>query len=129
MEFEGKVLQMLPPQSGESARGKWLRQDVIFELQQEFSRRVCARFFNKESELQKLHVGGLYTVSFNLESREYNGRWYTDVNVWRVQPHDQPQQAAPAYDAPMPESDPFGEPAAPAGTTAAPSSEVDDLPF
>ncbi len=129
MEFEGKVLQMLPPQSGESARGKWLRQDVIFELQQEFSRRVCARFFNKESELQKLHVGGLYTVSFNLESREYNGRWYTDVNVWRVQPHDQPQPAAPAYDAPMPESDPFAGGSTTGGTTAAPSSEVDDLPF
>jgi len=126
MEFEGKVLEMLPPQSGESARGKWQRQDVIFELQQEFSRRVCARFFNKESEVQKLRVGGLYTVSFNLESREFNGRWYTDVNVWRVQPHEQPQQAAPAYDAPMPESAPFGDPVTPAAT---PSSEVDDLPF
>ena len=127
MEFEGKVLEMLPPQSGESARGKWQRQDVIFELQQVFSRRVCARFFNKESEVQKLRVGGIYTVSFNLESREFNGRWYTDVNVWRVQSHDQPQQpAAPAYDAPMPDSTPFGEPAAPAGTSA---QEVDDLPF
>ena len=117
---------MLPPQSGESDRGKWQRQDVIFELQQEFSRRVCVKFFNRESEVQKLRVGGLYTVSSNLESREYNGRWYTDVSVWRVQPHEQPQQqATPAYDAPMPESTPFGEPAAP----AAPSSEVDDLPF
>ncbi len=126
MEFEGKVLEMLPPQSGESARGKWQRQDVIFELQQEFSRRVCVKFFNRESEVQKLRVGGLYTVSFNLESREYNGRWYTDVSVWRVQPHDQPQQVAPAYDAPMPESDPFAASGTPADT---PSSEVDDLPF
>ncbi len=126
MEFEGKVLQILPAQTGESARGKWQRQDVVFELQQEFSRRVCVKFFNKESEVQKLRVGAIYTVSFNLESREFNGRWYTDVNVWRVQSHEQPQQPVPpAYDAPMPESDPFGEPA----STPAASSEVDDLPF
>ena len=66
MEFEGKVVQILPATSGTSARGPWQRQDVVFELTQEFSRKVCVKFFNKPDDVAKLRVGGLYTVSFNL---------------------------------------------------------------
>ena len=65
--------------------------------------------------------GATYTVSVNIESREYNGRWYTDVRAWRVQPK---QEAAPA---PMPDMPPVGE--EPSYTSSAASAEVDDLPF
>jgi hypothetical protein len=57
----------------------------------------------------------------NIESREFNGRWYTDVRAWRVQPKQEEAPAAPA----MPEMPPFGEEPA----YAAPAAEVDDLPF
>ena len=43
----------------------------------EFSRKICVTFFNKESDVAKLREGAAYTVSVNVESREYNGRWYT----------------------------------------------------
>lgn len=142
MEFEGKVIQILPKSEGTSARGPWQRQDVLFEMVQEFSRKLCVTFFNKPDDVAKLRVGENYTVSVNVESREYNGRWYTDVRAWRIQ---QKQAAAP--EAPMPDFPPYGEaPAAPAGNNygfgapaattggspmapAAPVSEVDDLPF
>lgn len=123
MEFEGKVVQILTATSGTSARGPWQRQDVLFEMTQEFSRKLCVTFFNKPDDVAKLHVGGLYQVSVNVESREYNGRWYTDVRAWRVQSKEQQPAAAAA---PMPDLPPIGaeEPAA-----SSASGEVDDLPF
>ena len=130
MEFEGVVYKILPATGGTSARGEWKKQEVIFELPQEFSRKVCVVFFNKESDVARLKEGSTYIVSVNIESREYNGRWYTDVRAWRVQPK---QVEAAAADA-MPDMPPFGdEPAysAPAAPSApvAPMNEVDDLPF
>ena len=122
MEFEGVVYKILPPTKGTSARGDWQRQEVIFELQQEFSRKVCFMFFNKESDVARLREGMTCTVSVNIESREYNGKWYTDVRAWRVQPKE--TEAAP----PMPDMPPFGDEPAYAAP-AQPMAEVDDLPF
>ena len=122
MEFEGVVYKILPPTKGTSARGDWQRQEVIFELPQEFSRKVCVIFFNKESDVARLREGMTCTVSVNIESREYNGRWYTDVRAWRIQ-KVQPEQPAAA---PIPDLPPFetAEPAMPAG-----GDQFDDLPF
>ena len=95
---------------------------MVFELPQEFSRKICVTFFNKDSEVSQLREGMTCTVSVNVESREYNGRWYTDVKAWRIQPK---AAEAPAQTAPMPEMPPImEEPGYASGTT-----EVDDLPF
>lgn len=123
MEFEGVVYKILPATKGTSARGEWQRQEVIFELPQEFSRKICVIFFNKESDVARLREGMTCTVSVNIESREYNGKWYTDVRAWRVQPKEE-TAAAPA----MPDMPPFTEESAYAAP-AAPMAEVDDLPF
>ena len=123
MEFEGVVYKILPATKGTSARGDWQRQEVIFELPQEFSRKICVIFFNKESDVARLREGMICTVSVNIESREYNGKWYTDVRAWRVQPKEE-TPAAPA----MPDMPPFTEEPAYAAP-AAPMAEVDDLPF
>ena len=130
MEFEGIVWKKLPATSGVSARGEWQRQDVIFEMPQEFNLKVCVTFFNKPTDAESLREGQAYIVSVNVESREFNGRWYTDVRAWRVQP----KQAESAVADAMPDMPPFGdEPAysAPAAPSApvAPMNEVDDLPF
>ena len=81
-------------------------------------------FFNKESDVAKLREGETFLVSVNIESREYNGRWYTDIRAWRVQPKQQ-QPPVPMTDAPLP-SDIPAEGGSFGGGAAA---EVDDLPF
>ena len=120
MEFEGVVYKILPLTQGTSARGEWQRQDVVFELPSEFSRKICVTFFNKPSDVAKLREGATYTVSVNVESREYNGRWYTDVRAWRLQPKETAQTRDPA-DA---RRGPLEEP-----SYSTPAAEVDDLPF
>ena len=137
MEFEGVVYKKLPVSKGVSARGEWQRQDVVFEVPSEFSRKICVTFFNKPTEADSLVEGQTYTVSVNVESREYNGKWYTDVRAWRVQPKQ--QEVAPQGTPAMPDMPPFGdEPsynsgasygAGAAGAGVAPIAEVDDLPF
>lgn len=126
MEFEGTVYKMLPLTKGTSARGEWQRQDVVFEMQDgSFARKICVTFFNRPDDVAKLKEGAAYHVSVNVESREYNGRWYTDVRAWRLQPQ---QAEAPAAAAPMADLPPIGEePTYASGPTA--TSEADDLPF
>lgn len=128
MDFEGVVYKIMPPTSGTSARGDWKRQEVIFELPQEFSRKICVTFFNKDNDVQQLREGMTCIVSVNIESREYNGRWYTDVRAWRVQPK-QAEAAAPAQDYAAPAT-PFAPPTEePASAYKANAEDVDDLPF
>ncbi len=123
MEFEGTVYKILPATKGTSARGEWQRQDVVFEMQDgPYARKICVTFFNKPDEVARIREGALYNVSVNIESREYQGRWYTDVRAWRVQAK---QQEAPVP--PMPDEAPF--PAEPAYSSAPAAQEVDDLPF
>ncbi len=119
MEFEGTVYRILPLTKGTSARGEWQRQDVVFEMQDgPYARKICVTFFNRPDDVSRLKEGAAYSVSVNVESREYNGRWYTDIRAWRLQPK---QVETPPVD----ELPPFGEePFSPS-----PVAEVDDLPF
>jgi hypothetical protein len=87
MEFKGTVYKILTATSGTSARGPWHRQEVVFDYNDggQFSRKIVATFFNKESDVAKLHEGDVVNVSVNIDSHEYNGRWFNDIRVWRIQ--------------------------------------------
>ena len=122
MEFEGKVLKILEPTSGQTARGTWERQVVVFEQpNKQYGKEIAVTFMNKAQDVASLRVGESYTVSFDIESRNYQGRWYTDVRAWRVQQLQ--QNAAPA----MPDMPPFVE--EPMAAPAASVGVIDDMPF
>ncbi len=137
MEFQGTLIKKLEEKTGTSARGNWHRQDVIFEMMDgSFARKVAVTFFNKPDEVKSLCEGAKYNVSFNIESREYNERWYTDVRAWRVIPAEAADMAANATTAaPMATAAPAAAPTtsyatqAPVATPAASADDVDDLPF
>ena len=122
MEFEGKVLEILAPVSGQSARGTWERQTVVFEQpNKQYGKELAVTFMNKGQEVANLRVGESYIVSFDIESRNYQGRWYTDVRAWRVQPV-QSQAQPPVQDMP-----PFMEEPQPSYSAGA--GVIDDMPF
>ncbi|MBE6219237.1 MAG: DUF3127 domain-containing protein [Alistipes sp.] len=123
MEFEGKVIEILPPVSGQSARGTWERQTVVFEQpNKQYGKEIAVTFMNKGQEVATLRVGEMYTVSFDIESRNYQGRWYTDVRAWRVQPL-QPAAQPPVQDMP-----PFMEEPQ-QSYSAGGAGVIDDMPF
>lgn len=85
MEFEGKVLTILAPVSGTSARGEWKKQEIVFEQDGEFGKKVCVSFWgDKAADAAGLREGDKVSVAANVESREYNGRWFTEVRAWKL---------------------------------------------
>ncbi len=132
MEFTGTVFKIMPETKGVSARGDWQRQEVIFEMMDgAYMRKVAVTFFNKPTEVAGLVMGTSYSVSFNIESREYNDRWYTDVRAWRVAPagEGEPQAAPQPAAQPQPAAAPQAYSTPAAKSEPATENDVDDLPF
>lgn len=85
MEFEGIVYRVLPAVTGSSQRGEWIKQEVVFELPGEFSKKLCVGFWgDKAQDAGALKEGEKVSVAINVESREYNGRWFTEARAWKL---------------------------------------------
>lgn len=71
---------------GISKAGKpWSKQEFVIETFDTYPRKVCLSVMNdKVNELERYNVGDTINASLNIESREYNGRWYTDVRAWKL---------------------------------------------
>ena len=123
LELEGRIVRKLNVQNGSSARGPWSKQEFIFEYQEgNFPTQVCMNVWGEDKvrDLARHNDGEKVKVSFNLSSREYNGRWYTDVRAWRI------ESAAPVASAPS--QDPGSMPPPPTEEPAG-TLDDDDLPF
>ena len=90
MEREGKIIQDLPEQGGVSKAGNnWRKKEWVLETGGQYPRIVKFDFFGDRVDNNKLEVGKRYVISFDLESREFNGRWYTDVRAYASRPADE----------------------------------------
>ncbi|MDR0605154.1 MAG: DUF3127 domain-containing protein [Bacteroidales bacterium] len=88
LEIIGKVQQILAPQSGIGRNGAWSKREFIIETLEQYPRKVCMSVWGEKVDTieQQYPVGTLVKVSINIESREYNGKWYTDVRAWKIDP-------------------------------------------
>lgn len=100
MEISGKLIQKLPIQSGVGKTGtSWQKQEFVIETVETYPKKICANLWgDKTDALQNINIGDQVIVSFNLESREFNGKWYTDVKAWKIEtaasaPPSAPQNA------------------------------------
>ena len=75
-------------QSGISKTGNsWQKQEFVVETLEQFPRKICANLWGeKTAVLETLNIDDKVIMSFDLESREFNGKWYTDVKAWKVEP-------------------------------------------
>ncbi len=90
MEIKGTLLQILPAQTGTGKNGPWKKCDFVIETSDKFPKKVCITAWNELSDqVEKIKINTLLNVSFDISSREYNGRWYTDVKVWKVAAENQ----------------------------------------
>ena len=120
-KVKGKILQVLPELKGTSTRGEWKKQDFIIETSEDqFPKKICFTLFNdKTSSLESIKPNMEVEVSFSVESREYNEKWYSNVNAFRierVQEDGTPGMTPPPYTAA--DIPPLGD-----------SGDNDDLPF
>lgn len=86
LQVKGKVQQILKPESGVSRAGKeWKKQEFVIETEEQFPRKICFTLFNdKVSLVEELKEGEEVEVAFNVESREYNGKWFHNINAWKI---------------------------------------------
>ena len=142
MEIVGKIVQVLPAQEGvsKSTGNPWKIQSYILETLEQYPRKVCFEIFGEDRiKNNPCEIDQIVTVSFDIESREFNGRWYTSIRAWRIQQGDMTQAvpgAAPAV-APVAAPQPAATPAAPAEAApvnmdpfdASAGEGTSDLPF
>jgi hypothetical protein len=84
MEISGKIVQVLAEQGGTSQRGPWKKREYILETMEKYPKKVCLAVWNDDVDQFNIKLGEQVTASINIESREYNGRWYTDVKIWKL---------------------------------------------
>lgn len=94
MEITGNLVQILTPQSGTSKNGTWKKQEFIIETGDMYPKKVCLAAWGDKIDINKFSPGQSLKVSFDAESREYNGRWYTDLKAFNVQAMQKSEQKA-----------------------------------
>ena len=142
MDIVGKIIQVLPAQEGVGRNGNpWKVQPYVLETLDQYPRKVHFEVFGEDRIKQNpCELDQLVTVSFDIESREFNGRWYTSIRAWRIQQGDVTQPAAGAQPAAPAAPAAAAAPAQPAAASQEPAANVDpfdasagegtsDLPF
>lgn len=97
MELTATLVQLLPLQKGVGKNGEWKKQDVILQTDGQYPKKVCVSFWGDKINESLLQVGKKLNISFDVESREYNGRWYTDVKAWKAEPAEGAQPNDKTY--------------------------------
>ena len=132
MEITGKIIQALPVQEGISKAGKpWKKRYYVLETQDTYPKKVAFYVFGEDrvNEFERtVQVGMLVRVSIDIESREWQGRWFTDISCWKVENAAAAAEPAPQNFATAP------APAAAVGSMPPPpeinvAGPTDDLPF
>ena len=140
MDLTGRVIAVLPAQSGVSQRtgNPWMSQDYVIEVPGQYPRKCLFRIFGEDRIKQfNVQMNEDITVQFDIDAHEFNGRWFNDIRAYNIlrgqvppvagAPAGAPVDAAPfppQATAPQAAATPFPPADAPAGEGSA-----DDLPF
>lgn len=86
MDIVGTIIHILPEVSGTSKTGNtWRKQEYVLETRDQFPKKICFNAWGEKIDQFGIGMGEMVTASVDLESREYNGRWFTEVKAWKVQ--------------------------------------------
>ena len=85
MEIKGKLQIILALTEGSGKNGPWKKQDFVLETLDNYPKKICMNVWgDKVDDLKKYKIGDIITCSLDISSREYNGKWYTDIRAWRI---------------------------------------------
>jgi len=118
MEIKVKLHSIADVQKGTSARGDWTKHGFVIETEEAYPKKIFIGFWNNKFDLSKFEIGEMLNISINIESREFNGKWYTDITAWKIEKTEQNQYAQPSEDMPPPPPPPIID-----------EEASDDLPF
>ena len=85
MQITAKLSQLLPLQTGTGKNGPWKKQDIIVETEATYPKKICISIWGDKIDANQLQLDNQLKIDFDVESREFNGRWYTDVKAWKIE--------------------------------------------
>jgi hypothetical protein len=124
MEIKGKVFKIMPLQTGEGKNGTWKKQEFVIEVPGQYPKKVCFCLWGDNIQQFPISPEEEVTVMFDLESREFKERWYTEAKAWRIM-----KPEATSSDAPSQSMTPAHELKTEDTFSPGPPSPDDDLPF
>lgn len=92
MEIKGKLIKVLPLETGEGKNGQWQKHDIIVEQAGQYPKLACITLFGAKLSVDGIGLGTEITVSVNVESREHSGKYYTNLNAWKIETRTGNQQ-------------------------------------
>ena len=123
--IEGQITAILPETRGVGQRGEWVSQDFVLKTDDNYPKNICFTILGADKIKEaNIRIGDVVSIGVNLESREFNGRWYTSIKAWSVKKKFESQAAKQTPPAPTP------QPSQPTQTqTSSSVDNTDDLPF
>ena len=91
--IEGEIIAILPETKGVSAKGEWISQDFVLKTEENYPKNICFSVFGTSKIKEaNIRIGDVVSIGVNLESREFNGRWYTSIKAWSVKKKSEARQ-------------------------------------
>lgn len=109
LQVSGKVIEVLDEISGESQNGPWRKQDFVLETADQYPKKICITQWGDKIDQFNVQKGEQITAHIDLQSREYKGRWYTDVKAWKVEKGGNNGGDASSGSTPAPQNPPMGK--------------------
>ena len=120
MEVKGRIISVLPVQTGEGKNGIWKKQEYVIEYEQnsQYPRRMVFNLWGDKIDQYNIQNGQTLRIGFDIDCREYNGRWYNDIRAWKVETEEG-----------MPADEGYMQSISQASPEIATSDVTSDLPF
>ncbi|MDR0395138.1 MAG: DUF3127 domain-containing protein [Tannerella sp.] len=124
MEVKGKIIVVQPLQSGEGKNGTWKKQEYVIEYEQnsQYPRKMMFNLWGDKIDQYNIQEGQTLNVGFDIDCREYNGRWYNDIRAWKIDVIPAEEVGGTTTPSAPPSFTPMNS-----GDT--PSDDTSDLPF
>lgn len=91
--IEGQITTILPENRGMGQKGEWVSQDFVLKTEDNYPKNICFTIFGADKIKEaNIRIGDVVSIGVNLESREFNGRWYTSIKAWSVKKKSEARQ-------------------------------------
>lgn len=91
--IEGKIFAILPETKGMSAKGEWVSQVFVLKTEEDYPKNICFTILGADKIKEaNIKIGDVVSIGVNIESREFNGRWYTSIKAWSVKKKSEARQ-------------------------------------
>lgn len=85
MQITAKLTQLLPIQTGSGKNGEWKKEDILVEIDAQYPKKIFISIWVDKINEGQLQIGNFLKIDFDIESKEYNSKWYTDVKAWKIE--------------------------------------------